>query len=151
MSADTLSSNHKILLDSNILITAIKNSASSEAKRLRELLQDSQNIVYITPLIYYEVLRGVDWNDIPNYEKHLQVLKSLSNLNIDKSIANLAAKLFRYERNLRLKNGETPKKIDKHNFDIMHFATAKQNSLEIASADEDIVAWEKLYEELIGN
>ena len=150
MSVNKVPSNNKVLLDANILIEAIKDNQSAEAQRLRELLSDSQNIVYITPLIYYEVLRGIDWKDMPNYEKHLAILNRLSNLNIDKPIANLAAKLFRYERRLRQDNGQTPKKIDKHNFDIMHFATAKQNGLALASADEDIAAWESLYAGLIG-
>lgn len=148
MSVNKASTN-KVLLDTNILIAAIKDNQSTEAQRLRALLSNSQNVVYITPLIYYEVLRGVDWTDIPNYEKHLAILNQLSNLNIDKPIANLAARLFRYERRLRQDNGQTPKKIDKHNFDIMHFATAKQNGLTLASADEDIIAWENLYTTLI--
>ena len=145
MSVSQASSNNKVLLDANILIAAIKDNQSLEAELLRKLLSDSQNVVYITPLIYYEVLRGVDWADIPNYEKHLEVLNSLSNLNIDKPIADLAAGLFRYERRLRQDNGQTPKKINKHN--IMHFATAKQNGLMLASEDEDIAAWESLYSE----
>ena len=149
MSINKAPLNNKVLLYSNILIAAIKNNRSTEAQRLRELLSDSQNIVYITPLIYYEVLRGVDWADIPNYEKHLAVLNRLSNLNIDKPIANLAAKLFRYERRLRQDSGQTPKKIDKHNFDIMHFATAKQNGLALASIDKDIADWDSLYKRLI--
>lgn len=69
MSVNKVPSNNKVLLDANILIAAIKDNQSAEAQRLRELLSDSQNIVYITPLIYYEVLRGIDWKDMPNYEK----------------------------------------------------------------------------------
>ena len=102
-------------------------------------------------MIYYEVLRGVDWTHVENYAEFEAKLSLISSLNIDKSIADKATALFRFEKNYRYTHGETPKKPDKHNFDIMHFSTAKVYELGIASNDVDIQAWEKLHAALIAS
>lgn len=138
-------SSHKILLDANFLIRALEDPSSEEHKQLTDYLERDDIVIYITPLIYYEVLRGVDWTHVENYAEFEAKLSLISSLNIDKSIADKATALFRFEKNYRHIHGETPKKPDKHNFDIMHFSTAKVYGLGIASNDADIQAWEKLH------
>lgn len=137
-----------ILLDSNILMIAIKDSESNERKQLIELLTNENTNVFITPLIRYEVLRGITWNDDEYFKKHSDVLKQLETINIDQKISDTATALFRLERKEKEESGQTPKKIDKHNFDVMHFATAKVYQLEWQSNDEDFQSWEKLYQQL---
>ena len=166
-------SSHKILLDANFLIRALEDPSSKEHKQLTDYLERDDIVIYITPLIYYEVLRGVDWTHVENYAEFEAKLSLISSLNIDKSIADKATALFRFEKNYRHIHGETPKKpdkhnfdimhfsaasrgeqskkIDKHNFDIMHFSTAKVHGLKIASNDADIQAWEKLHDALIAS
>ena len=137
-----------ILLDSNILMIAIKEKESNERKQLIELLENENTNVFITPLIRYEVLRGITWSDSESFKKHSDVLKQLEMINIDQKISDTAATLFRLERKEKEENGQTPKKIDKHNFDVMHFATAKVYQLEWQSNDKDFQSWEKLYQQL---
>lgn len=145
-------SSHKILLDANFLIRALEDHSSKEYKQLEDYLEKKDDfVIYITPLIYYEVLRGVDWDNINNHTKFKSTLTLISNLNIDKSIADKATELVRFEKKYRASRGEQSKKIDKHNFDIMHFSTAKVHGLKIASNDADIQAWEKLHAELIAS
>ena len=144
-------SSNKILLDANFLIRALEDSSSKEHKQLTDYLKSNDFVIYITPLIYYEVLRGVDWDNIGNHTKFKGTLALISNLNIDKSIADKATELVRFEKKYRTSRGEQSKKIDKHNFDIMHFSTAKVHGLEIASNDADIQAWENLYTALIAS
>ena len=112
------------------------------------MLTNENTNVFITPLIRYEVLRGITWSDSESFKKHSDVLKQLETINIDQKISDTATALFRLERKEKEENGQTPKKIDKHNFDVMHFATAKVYQLEWQSNDEDFQSWEKLYQQL---
>ncbi|URL06514.1 PIN domain-containing protein [Avibacterium sp. 21-595] len=137
-----------ILLDSNILMIAISDKKSNERKQLINLLKDENINVFVTPLIRYEILRGVTWNDNEAFKNHSEALKQLETINIDQKISDTATLLFRLEREIRQQNGQTPKKIDKHNFDVMHFATAKVYQLEWLSNDKDMQSWEELYQQL---
>lgn len=133
--------NQKILLDTNILIAALNDPQSNAAQKLRETLRQENSTVFITPLIRYEVLRGIQWDNADKFNEVENWLNSLTSLNIEKTIANLASELFRFEKYMREKASEQSKKIDKHNFDIMHFATAKIHQLIFLSDDKDITTW----------
>lgn len=137
-----------ILLDSNILMLAIKDAASPERQQLMTLLQDEQTNIFITPLIRHEILRGIAWHDDTALQQHIKVLNQIDVINIDQKISDTATSLFRLEREIKQQNGQTPKKIDKHNFDVMHFATAKVYQLEWLSNDKDMQSWEELYQQL---
>lgn len=59
-----------VLLDTNLLICAFDNSgtAAKEDKdkaitKLTALLSDPETKLFITPLIRYEVLRGIKWDN----------------------------------------------------------------------------------------
>ncbi|MGX2956888.1 type II toxin-antitoxin system VapC family toxin [Ursidibacter arcticus] len=138
----------KVLLDSNILITALNDKQSQAAQELIQLSQDPRKTLYITPLIRYEVLRGVQWDNGGEYQKCEAFLSGIASLNIDKHISDWAADIFRFEKHTRVKVGQQTKKVDKHNFDIMHFATAKVYGLHFISNDSDIKDWEDLYNEM---
>ncbi|WP_236757309.1 hypothetical protein [Actinobacillus seminis] len=84
-------------------------------------MEDENAVVFITPLISYEVLRGLSWEDKETYQKVKTIIASFSSLNIDHKITNLASELFRFEKYERNQHGQETKKIDKHNFDIIHF------------------------------
>ncbi|MFQ1021773.1 type II toxin-antitoxin system VapC family toxin [Avibacterium paragallinarum] len=137
-----------ILLDSNILMIAIKDQSSLERQQLIALLQDEHTNIFITPLIRYEVLRGIVWQDKAAFKQHIEVLDQLDTINIDQKISDKATALFRLERKVKEESGQTPKKIDKHNFDVMHFAAAKVYQLEWLSNDSDMQSWEDLYQQL---
>lgn len=139
---------NKILLDANVLIKAIEDEKSEERKTIVSLLQDEETAVFITPLIRYEVLRGINWKDNTLYSKGQRFINLLSNLNIDEAISSEAADLFRFERTMREQNQQQSKKIDKHNFDVMHFSTSKVYGLELKSHDKDMEAREQLYQKM---
>ena len=71
----------KVLLDANLLIGSLDESGTTsrsqrdEAKLiLNKLLSDENVTLVITPLIRYEVLRGISWDNQENYIKLKQVL-----------------------------------------------------------------------------
>ncbi len=137
-----------VLLDANILIDALKDKDSESARKLKMLMEDENTVIFITPLISYEVLRGLAWEDKEIYQKVKTAIASFSSLNIDHKITNLASELFRFEKYERLQNGQETKKIDKHNFDIVHFSTAKIHNLELVSNDKDMQSWDELYQKI---
>lgn len=79
-----------VLLDANILIDALNDKGSESARKLRMLMEDENAVVFITPLISYEVLRGLSWEDKETYQKVKTLIASFSSLNIDHKITNLA-------------------------------------------------------------
>ncbi|MFZ7158864.1 type II toxin-antitoxin system VapC family toxin [Avibacterium paragallinarum] len=137
-----------ILLDANILIDAFNNKDGESAAKLKMLMEDKNTIVFITPLISYEVLRGLSWEDKETYQKVKAAIASFASLNIDHKITNLASELFRFEKYERDQKGQETKKIDKHNFDIVHFSTAKIHNLELISNDKDMQSWDELYQKI---
>ncbi|TCP95969.1 putative nucleic acid-binding protein [Cricetibacter osteomyelitidis] len=145
----------KILLDTNILVSAINDAQSQERIQLEELLQDENTLLYTTPLIKHEVLRFykiIDENR--QYSTAKAILDLLKNLDIDERISAIATDIVRFERQKYPERYQpnidgNQKKIDKYNFDIMHIATAKQNKLEIKSNDGDVIyKYERLYDEM---
>ncbi|WP_406812396.1 type II toxin-antitoxin system VapC family toxin [Histophilus somni] len=137
-----------VLLDANILIDALNDKGSESARKLRMLMEDENAVVFITPLISYEVLRGLSWEDKETYQKVKTLIASFSSLNIDHKITNLASELFRFEKYERNQHGQETKKIDKHNFDIVHFSTAKIHNLKFISSDKDMQSWDRLYQKI---
>lgn len=121
----------RYFLDSNILINALNNKTSTSGVLLTSLLQDKNSQIFVSPLVLYEVLRGVNWENEVEFAEAKLFLSHISNINIDKQIAELASNLFRLEKKIRSTLNENSKKIDKHNFDIMHFSTAKVNGFTI--------------------
>lgn len=121
------------LLDTNLLIGVFDgdpNSSEHEAarNRLRELLTAPDTRLAITPLIRYEVLRGVKR---VSPEEMSRKLDGFVELEVTRDDAILAAQVYAQA----LKEG---RKFDKQKFDLFHCVAAYRNQLEVASRDGDI-------------
>ncbi|MES3610081.1 hypothetical protein [Enterobacter cloacae] len=84
----------KFLLDTNLLIAAFdaNGTTSAEAKSaaialLSELLSDQQVKLFITPLVRYEVLRGITWEKQDDFLTMQQTLNSFPELEITRDIS----------------------------------------------------------------
>lgn len=146
--------NKRYLLDSNFLIYAlpfkkidvtpksteeeIKLAALQEesSKMLGELIS-TQAILTITPVIQYELL--CDAKSVDERRKLEEDLADLSctMIQVNQYIAELAAEIFRTERD----NHAPDKK--KHKFDILHLATAKYEKLELITYDQKLLKLKK--------
>ena len=71
-------------------------------------------------------------------------MNSFTTLDISQDVADLAADLYRLDKFTASENN-TNKNIDKRQFDIFHFATAKVNNIELLSNDKHLPQFEKLY------
>lgn len=140
------------LLDTNILVAALDKDGSTEdedkkkaRQRLTALLREPDVALGITPLIRYEVLRGVQWSSMDRYSALLDALAGFHEFEVGQDVSELAANLFRFER---AGQEDKPKRaIDKRRFDVFHMATAKVYELEMASNDADMKRLENLYVE----
>jgi predicted nucleic acid-binding protein len=144
----------EVLLDANIIIAAFDNSGntSAEGKRqakelINSIVQSDQKIV-ITNLIKYEVMRGISWKNTENYEYLVSIVNGFKCLNINDKIADLAIKMFRYNRFIASSPQNGEQKIDKYNFDIFHFSTAKIYKIAIKTCDTRFSKYEQWYTEL---
>ncbi|MDK2711086.1 PIN domain-containing protein [Enterobacter cloacae] len=143
----------KFLLDTNLLIAAFdeNGTTSAEAKSaaialLSELLSDQQVKLFITPLVRYEVLRGITWEKQDDFLTMQQTLNSFPELEITRDISELSANLFRFDKQKALDLGEK-RNVDKRRFDVFHYCSATCNCLELCSADTDIGKINTLYSE----
>lgn len=134
----------KVLLDANLLIAAFDpgGTTSTEMKalaheKLSALLNDSNVAVFITPLIRYEVLRGIDWQSPHTFLAMQKVLNQIPELDITRDISELSANLFRLDKEKAAQLNEK-RNVDKRRFDVFHFCSARCNNLELCSNDTDI-------------
>lgn len=139
------------LLDTNYLIYLADPNANptKKAEVLQDLavkLEDPETLLFLTPLIRYEVLRGVEWDNIEKLNTLKSALKAFQTIDINDDIADLARNLFRLDK-ANQKNG-SKKVIEKYQFDMFHFATAKENDLEILSKDRDMTVIENLFKKI---
>ncbi|MES2944634.1 MAG: PIN domain-containing protein [Pseudomonadota bacterium] len=137
-----------VLLDTNLIIQAFDHAGTSDpatrdaAKtRMNALLSDPEVMLAITPLIRYEVLRGIPAVDATRVQELSAVLTQFETYEIRSVEANLAAELWRYAVS-------KDQKPNKRSFDIAHVASAKANNLEMTSADVDISKLQSLYDEM---
>lgn len=140
----------KVLLDANLLIAALDDGGTtSEAERAKAkqtlvaLLSDADVTLIITPLIRYEVLRGIGWQDKERFVQLKQSLDGLTELDINRHVSELAANLFRFDC---AEHTDQQRNIEKRKFDVFHLASAKCNNLELASQDSDIAGLQGLHE-----
>ena len=139
------------LLDTNYLIYLVDPNANSSKKAevLQDLalkLKDPETLLFLTPLIRYEVLRGVEWDNIEKLNTLKNALKAFQVIDINDDISDLARNLFRLDK-ANQKTGSTTV-IEKYQFDMFHFAAAKENNLEILSKDRDMSAIENLFQKI---
>lgn len=143
----------KILLDANLLIAAFDNNGNTSEKirraandKLSELSSDPDVAFFITPLIRYEVLRGVSWQRPDDFQSLQQILDTIPELDITRNVSELAANLFRFEGWQILQQNDIRRNIDKRKFDIFHFCSANCNNLEFCSNDTDISRIHTIYD-----
>ena len=140
----------KVLLDANLLIAALDDSSTTSAierekakQTLNDLLSQEDIALVITPLIRYEVLRGIAWQDQTRFAQLKQSLDALTELDVNRRVSELSAHLFRFDR---AENTDQQRNIEKRKFDVFHLASAKCHDLELASQDSDIAGLEGLHE-----
>lgn len=122
-----------ILLDANLLIGAFDHDATNskhiESKQIVEaLLLDDKVKIAITPLIRYEVLRGV--RRVPT-QQMVEILNDFEEFEITDVEGNRASDIYRLAL---LKN----QKLDKRSFDVFHYVVAEIRDLEWMSQDNDL-------------
>lgn len=145
-------SEREMLLDANYLIYLLegkidKNDANllQKLKILRAEISANNVEVVITPLIRYEFLRYFLWKKQDDeVKRYINAMNSFTTLDISQDVADLAADLYRLDKFTASENN-TNKNIDKRQFDIFHFATAKVNNIELLSNDKHLPQFEKLY------
>lgn len=140
----------QVLLDANLLIavfdeggTTSQTTRDAAKQTINTLLSDSQTRLVITPLIRYEALRGIDWQNTARYQQLKQTLDGIQELDVNREVSELAANLFRFDHS---SNPDSNRNIDKRRFDAFHLASAKCHELELASQDSDIAGLESLYQ-----
>ena len=142
----------RVLLDANLLIAAYDEDGTTSLEKREQarqtiralLLDDTVEDLVITPLIRYEVLRGIEWHSVERYHQVKQHLGKFVELEVKRQVSELAANLYRYDTYCtRLKN-ET-RNLEKRKFDVFHFATAQYYGLDFSSQDTDIAKVQLLY------
>ena len=120
------------LLDTNSLIYLLENTvdvtSQEKLRDVQEKLSDSDSEFFLTPLIRYEVLRGIAWEDREKLAKFQDALAEFDMLDISREVADLARELYRFDKFSAAQRGQS-KNLEKRKFDMFHYATAKINDL----------------------
>lgn len=140
------------LLDTNYLIGLLEGKSDENDTQLLQNLKELRSEIalnnveiVITPLIRYEFLRYFLWKTQESeIKKYMNVMNGLTTLDISQDVADLAADLYRLDK-FKADNANVNKNIDKRQFDIFHFATAKVNDIELLSNDKHLPQLEDLY------
>ncbi|WP_298046308.1 PIN domain-containing protein [uncultured Cardiobacterium sp.] len=134
---------NKYLLDTNLLVylfdddRANKENKEKAKKILAEKLQEEGSQIFVTELIRYEILRGIEWDKLDNLQKVKKGLKDFPTLQINQKVADMARNLYRFDQATYTRGGSS-KNFDKYRFDAFHVATAKVYGLQLLSFDTDI-------------
>lgn len=139
-----------VLLDANLLIAVFDQSGTTSellrqtaTAKLTTYLENPDIKLVITPLIRYEVLRGLSWQDAEGYNNLKQVLDGLTEIDVNRNVSELAANLFRFDRAV---NAGAQRNVEKRKFDVFHLACAKCHGLDLASQDTDIASLQSLFD-----
>lgn len=135
----------KVLLDTNLLIAAFDKNGTTSAEvrasateKLAELVKEPDVALFITPLIRYEVLRGVNWLNEDEFLEMQTILNGFPELEITRNISELSANLYRYDSWQAHQPGAIARNLEKRKFDVFHFCSAHCNGLDLCSLDTDI-------------
>ena len=124
---------HLVLLDANLLIGAFDHDEQNPAhvsskEKVEELLLDENINIAISPLIRYEVLRGMKRTSIAQMQ---EILNDFEEFSITELEGNRAAEIYRAAKAQNIS-------LDKRIYDVFHFVIAEVNNLEFDSHDGDI-------------
>lgn len=132
-----------VLLDTNLIIAAYDPKATTAPEKrqaalklLGELL-DGDAKLYVSPLIRYEVLRGSDHKDDEHYQKLKEILDGFPMAEITTDVSDLAAHLFRFDRQSPEDQRVLGKNPEKYRFDVFHYACAHCNGWTLETHDAD--------------
>ncbi|WP_318365699.1 PIN domain-containing protein [Enterobacter sp.] len=135
----------KVLLDTNLLIAAFdtNGTTSPEMKtmainQLSALISEADAQLFITPLVRYEVLRGIAWQSVDDFLEMKEVLNQFPELDVTRDVSELSANLFRFDGHQALQQNALKRNLDKRKFDVFHYCSAHCNGLEFCSNDSDI-------------
>lgn len=139
----------KVLVDTNLLIRAFDPKANATPEqvkaarqRLLALTDDPTVSLVLNPLILFEVTCGIEHGDEARLDAIRAELNQLEMISVGESEASFAAHLSRYAPVM----GCVLEKRRK--FDLLHFACAELNGLEIATADpDDFKTIQRVYQE----
>ncbi|QHG86940.1 PIN domain-containing protein [Xanthomonas sp. NCPPB 1638] len=128
-----------VLLDANLLIGALDGEEgnadhAASLSTFEALVADPDVKIAISPLIRYEVLRGLDEADVGAVNA---ILNDMKEFEVRGQEAVRAAEVFRKAR-------QTNVTLDKRRFDVFHCVCAEINDLEILSKDVDIAKIQEL-------
>ncbi len=140
------------LLDTNLIVALFDEDGTTSIEKreaakqqLEALLSDPDAALAISPLIRYEVLRGIGWRDSARLSRLMDVLNRFEEFDIGKEVSMLAADLYRFDV-FQNKQAGQQRNLEKRKFDVFHFATAQVNQLSLASEDSDVAKIRRLYE-----
>jgi predicted nucleic acid-binding protein len=133
---------HWVLLDANILIGAFDGDPASEEhvrarERLQSMMDDPEVDLAITPLIRYEVLRGVRRKSPAAVDAALNYFQSFE---ICTEHGVRAAEIFRLAK-------DAGAGLDKRSFDLFHCVCAEINDMDVLSQDGDIPKIQQLIQD----
>lgn len=135
------------ILDANLIILAFEQQDKEAIYVLKTALNDENSAFAMTPLIRYEVLRGVGWADTERYTQLLDALNQFEEFDITREVSELAADLYRVDvHHCKLNNEQ--RNFDKRKFDIFHYCSAKVNQCELLTKDADLNKINGLYAKL---
>lgn len=122
-----------VLLDANLLIGALDgedgNGVHDDSLATYAALAADPDVKFaISPLIRYEVLRGLDEGDV---EAVNAILNDMKEFEVRGQEAVRAADVFRKAR-------QTDIRLDKRAFDVFHCVCAEINELEMLSKDRHV-------------
>lgn len=138
----------KVLLDTSMVIRALDPGTTDAAElvsaaqqKLAELLGDADVVLMVSPLIYFEATRGIKYEDGERLRRLNKALSGLGLVEVSQPEAELAASLTRFAVTQGLS-------LDKKKFDVLHFACAQLNGLELESVDVDYSKITTVFNEL---
>lgn len=140
----------KVLLDANLLIRAFDGDPGNDEDmralgEIQRLNDDPEvELLAITPLIRFEVLRGIRRDSPAELKEAITRLDAqldnyFADIQITSEVARLAADVYRYVQAQRTRDS-TQSFLDlrRHGFDLLHCACADIFGLQIISQDAHI-------------
>jgi hypothetical protein len=133
-----------VLLDSDYLISVFDRSQNKEVdlkrrEEVRKMLSDEKTSLRITPLIFYEALRGC--SDHAAMDEALMD-EDFAYLEVKEAHGRRAAQAFRFA--VTQGGGKKPDWLDKRRFDLFHCVCEEVNDVELISDDEHIPSLRQL-------
>lgn len=138
----------KVLLDTSMVIRALDPGTTDATElvlaakqKLAELLGNEDVVLMVSPLVYFEATRNIRYEDSERLRRLHAALSGLGLVEVSQPEAELAAHLTRFAVTQGVK-------LDKQKFDVLHFACAQLNGLELETVDGDFDKIATVFKEL---